>query len=116
MFSAIAPEQFGSLWKSFYSLFSLMTMEGWQDTVDAVNSPYARWVFIPFILISSYIFLNLVVGVVVASVENIVWEEKEEMQNNANDRMDKLQAEIRQLSEQLKEIKALLAGENDRKN
>jgi hypothetical protein len=76
LFSEIAPKQFGSLWASFYSLFSIMTMEGWQDTIDAVNSPCARWIFIPFMLLTSYIFLNLVVGIIVAAMEEIVKQEK----------------------------------------
>ena len=101
LFSKIAPEQFGSLWSSFYSLFSIMTMEGWQDTIDAVNSPYARWVFIPFMLLASYIFLNLVVGIIVAAMEEIVEQEKQEEEQEQNDsmqiilrRLDALQAQL----------------------
>ena len=105
LFKDVAPDQFGSLFTSFYSLFSLMTMEGWQDTVDAVNSPYARWVFIPFILISSYIFLNLVVGVIIAAMEEIVSQEKQEEGSD-------LESKIDQLSSQLDEIKALLKEQN----
>ena len=101
MFSAIAPEQFGSLWRSFYSLFSLMTMEGWQDAVDAVNSPYSRWVFIPFMLLTSYIFLNLVVGIIVAAMEEIVEQDKE-------DELNEQRREIKEMSKQLAEIKAML--------
>ena len=103
LFKEIAPDQFGSLWKSFYSLFSLMTMEGWQDTVDSVNSPYARWVFIPFMLLTSYIFLNLVVGIIVAAMEAIVEQDQDSEQ----------QKKIEELSQQLTEIKAML--ENLRK-
>ena len=101
LFSKIAPEQFGSLWSSFYSLFSIMTMEGWQDTIDAVNSPYARWVFIPFMLLASYIFLNLVVGIIVAAMEEIVAQEKQEKEQKQDDptqiilqRLDALQAQL----------------------
>lgn len=108
LFKEIAPDQFGSLFSSFYTLFSLMTMEGWQDTVDAVGSPYARWVFIPFILISSYIFLNLVVGVIIAAMEDIVAQEKKEEGND-------LQAKIDQLSTQLEEIKAMLKEQKAQK-
>lgn len=105
LFKEIAPDQFGSLWKSFYSLFSLMTMEGWQDTVDSVNSPYARWVFIPFMLLTSYIFLNLVVGIIVAAMEEIV--EQDQQQDSEQ------QKKLEELSRQLTEIKAML--ENLRK-
>ena len=54
-----------------------MTMEGWQDTVEGVNSPYSKLVFIPFMLFASYIFLNLVVGIIVTAMEEIVEKEKD---------------------------------------
>ena len=103
LFGKLAPEQFGSLFSSFYSLFSLMTMEGWQDTVEAVKSPYARWVFIPFMLISSYIFLNLVVGIIVAAMEDIIKHEKQEEVEQKE-----ILKEIRDLSQQVAEMKQLL--------
>jgi voltage-gated sodium channel len=107
LFSKIAPEQFGSLFSSFYSLFSLMTMEGWQDTVEAVKSPYARWVFIPFMLISSYIFLNLVVGIIVAAMEDIIRQQKKEAPEP-----DPVEEELKKMSQELAEIKALLEKQN----
>jgi voltage-gated sodium channel len=109
LFGQTSPAQFGSLFDSFYTLFSLMTMEGWQDTVDAVKSPYARWVFIPFMLTSSYIFLNLVVGIIVASMENIVDKGKEAATDNEK---DELLTEIRSLSQQVAELKKMI--ESDR--
>ena len=104
LFGKIAPEQFGSLFSSFYSLFSLMTMEGWQDTVEAVKSPYSRWVFIPFMLISSYIFLNLVVGIIVAAMEDIISQNKKQTPEP-----DPVEEELKKVSQELAEIKALLA-------
>ena len=104
LFGKIAPEQFGSLFSSFYSLFSLMTMEGWQDTVEAVKSPYSRWVFIPFMLISSYIFLNLVVGIIVAAMEDIINRNKLKAADP-----DPVEEELKKVSQELAEIKALLA-------
>lgn len=101
LFAKVAPEQFGTLWTSFYTLFSIMTMEGWQDTIDAVNSPYARWVFIPFMLLASYIFLNLVVGIIVAAMEEIVEQDKKEEEQEQEEtfqtvlqRLDKIQQQL----------------------
>ena len=87
LFGQIAPEKFGNIFTAFYSLFSLMTMEGWQDIVEGINSPYSKAVFIPFMLISSYIFLNLVVGIIVAAMEEIVGEDK---QNQRDEELQKL--------------------------
>lgn len=106
LFAQVAPEQFGTLTDSIYSLFSLMTMEGWQDTVEAVDSPYAKWVFIPFMLLSSYIFLNLVVGIIVAAMEEIVDENKK---ISGNDQEQELTEEIKKLSTEISELKKLIA-------
>ena len=90
LFGKMAPEKFGDIFVSFYSLFSLMTMEGWQDIVETVKSPYSKVVFIPFMLISSYIFLNLVVGIIVAAMEDIVKKEKEKEEPNLKDLAEKM--------------------------
>ncbi|MBQ9754906.1 MAG: ion transporter [Lentisphaeria bacterium] len=90
LFGKMAPEKFGDIFVSFYSLFSLMTMEGWQDIVETVKSPYSKVVFIPFMLISSYIFLNLVVGIIVAAMEDIVKKEKEKEEPNLKDLAEKV--------------------------
>jgi hypothetical protein len=76
-----------------------MTMEGWQETVEGINSPYSKLVFIPFMLISSYIFLNLVVGIIVAAMEEIVKKEEEEEN----------EAQFKALSEKVDKIYELLA-------
>lgn len=71
----------------------LMTMEGWQDTVEEVNSPYSKLVFIPFMLFASYIFLNLVVGIIVTAMEDIVEKEKEADSDeikNLSEKVDKI--------------------------
>lgn len=71
----------------------LMTMEGWQDIVEGVNSPYSKLVFIPFMLFASYIFLNLVVGIIVTAMEEIVEKEKEADSDeikNLSEKVDKI--------------------------
>ena len=71
----------------------LMTMEGWQDIVEGVNSPYSKLVFIPFMLFASYIFLNLVVGIIVTAMEDIVEKEKEADSDeikNLSEKVDKI--------------------------
>lgn len=64
---------FRSIPASLFSLFQLMTLEGWPDLTREVmvNHPWAWVVFVPFMLFSSYIFLNLVVGIIVSTMQEM---------------------------------------------
>lgn len=74
LFGEKFPQWFGDLGASFYTLFQIMTLEGWSDgivrPVMAVY-PYAWIVFVSFILIVSFVVLNLVIGVVVESIAEL---------------------------------------------
>lgn len=70
------PELFGTLGASLYTLFTIMTLEGWtNDVVNPVmeKHPYALLFFIPFIVITTFWVLNLFIGIIV----NVVQEEDE---------------------------------------
>eukprot|EP00815_Leptocylindrus_aporus_P003201 CAMPEP_0116069256 /NCGR_PEP_ID=MMETSP0322-20121206/12180_1 /TAXON_ID=163516 /ORGANISM="Leptocylindrus danicus var. apora, Strain B651" /LENGTH=257 /DNA_ID=CAMNT_0003556587 /DNA_START=557 /DNA_END=1327 /DNA_ORIENTATION=+ len=58
-------DYFGRLDYSLFTLFSLMTMEGWIDVVRFTSKKY-DWCWFPiiiFIMISAFVLLNLVVAV-----------------------------------------------------
>ncbi len=68
LFGEAFPEWFGNLGASLYSLFQIMTLESWSmGIVRPVMEefPYAWAFFVPFILITSFIVLNLFIGVIV---------------------------------------------------
>ncbi len=71
LFGEAFPEWFGSIGKSMYSLFQIMTLESWSmgiaRPVIAVF-PMAWIYFVPFVIIASFIILNIVVGIVVNSI------------------------------------------------
>jgi len=72
MFGKIAPDYFADLPTSLYSLFQIMTGEGWPDIADQVLSrmPWAWIFFIGYIVTSSYVVLNLFVAVVVNALDD----------------------------------------------
>jgi voltage-gated sodium channel len=72
LFGASFPEWFGSLGLSGYSLFQIMTLESWSmGIVRPVMEvyPYAWAFFVPFILITTFAVVNLVVGLIVNSMQ-----------------------------------------------
>jgi len=71
LFSAQFPALFGDLSSTAYTLFQVMTLEGWsQDIARPVMEvfPYAWVFFILFILIATFIVFNLFIAVIVDSI------------------------------------------------
>ncbi|MGZ9811401.1 ion transporter [Pseudoroseicyclus sp. H15] len=73
LFAATFPEWFGTLGASAYSLFQIMTLESWSmGIVRPVMEahPQAWLFFVPFILITTFAVMNLVVGLIVNSMHD----------------------------------------------
>ncbi len=72
LFGATFPEFFGSLGASAYSLFQIMTLESWSmGIVRPVMQvhPHAWAFFVPFILVTTFSVVNLLVGLIVNSMQ-----------------------------------------------
>jgi len=88
LFGSAFPDWFGTLGHSAYSLFQIMTLESWSmGIVRPVMEqfPYAWAFFVPFILMTTFIVLNLVVGLVVNSMQDAHHEEADERTDTYRD-------------------------------
>ena len=73
LFAESFPDWFGTLGHSAYSLFQIMTLESWSmGIVRPVMEvyPYAWIFFVPFILVTTFAVVNLVVGLIVNSMQD----------------------------------------------
>jgi len=73
LFGASFPQWFGDLGNSGYSLFQIMTLESWSmGIVRPVMEvyPYAWMFFLPFILVTTFAVVNLLVGLIVNSMQD----------------------------------------------
>ncbi|WP_213684894.1 ion transporter [Roseicyclus sp.] len=73
LFGASFPEWFGSIGASLYTLFQVMTLESWsmgivRPVLDVY--PYAWAFFVPFIMVTTFAVVNLIVGLVVNSMQD----------------------------------------------
>jgi voltage-gated sodium channel len=78
LFAASFPDWFGSLGSSAYSLFQIMTLESWSmGIVRPVMEvyPYAWAFFLPFILMTTFAVMNLIVGLIVNSMQEAASED-----------------------------------------
>ena len=78
LFQESFPEWFGSIGASAYSLFQIMTLESWSmGIVRPVMEvyPYAWAFFVPFIMMTTFAVVNLLVGLIVNSMQDAHHEE-----------------------------------------
>lgn len=73
LFGPTFPDWFGNLGRSAYSLFQIMTLESWsmgmvRPIMD--QHPYAWAFFVPFIMVTTFAVVNLLVGLIVNSMQD----------------------------------------------
>ncbi|NRB35486.1 MAG: ion transporter [Rhodobacteraceae bacterium] len=99
LFAASFPQWFGTLGQSAYSLFQIMTLESWSMGIvrPVMESyPYAWVFFVPFILVTTFAVVNLLVGLIVNSMQDAHAEEdnakREARHEDLLNRLDRLEA------------------------
>ena len=94
LFGQSFPDWFGTIGGSMYSLFQIMTLESWSmGIVRPVMEvyPYAWIFFVPFIVLTSFMVLNLFIAIIVNSMQAL----HEEEHNRAQDERDRAAREER---------------------
>lgn len=107
------PQWFGTLGRSVYSLFQIMTLESWSmGIVRPVMEvyPYAWAFFVTFILISTFTMLNLFIAVVVNAMQSRYHEVEAEQAQAAHHERAKLLEELQSLRTEVRELRAELAS------
>jgi voltage-gated sodium channel len=100
LFGAIAPELFGHLGASLFTLFQVMTVEGWPDIARGVmaKSPYSWIFFVGYLLVATFMVLNLFIAVVVNAMQSQVTEDlKGEGEQHTRLILDEVRALRRQI-------------------
>jgi len=108
LFKEISPEYFGALHLSLLTLFQVVTLDSWASGVLRPIIDIAPWAwiyFISFVLIGTFVVINLFIGVVVNNVQaaNITEEDKEKERRN-----EMLGEEIKMLRQEIAELKQLI--------
>lgn len=99
LFGEAHPAWFGSLHASLFSLFQIMTLEGWPDIVRQVmqTHPMAWIFFVIYILAATFTVLNLFIAVVVDAMQR--QHQKEEQAEQ--DAIARIEAELARLHQKM---------------
>jgi len=112
MFGETFPQWFGTLGESTYTLFQIMTLESWSMGIARPVMeihPHAWVFFVIYILIVTFVMVNLFIGLIVDAIFTIKEEEKEKHEEETP-KVDNLQLhkEIVSLKDEISELKSLL--------
>ncbi|MDH3265079.1 MAG: ion transporter, partial [Paracoccaceae bacterium] len=114
LFGAAFPDFFGTLGRSAYSLFQIMTLESWSmGIVRPVMEvyPYAWAFFVPFIMVTTFAVVNLLVGLIVNSMHDAhAAEETEKTDAYRDEVLARLEAIERRLSERERKVPSFRAA------
>jgi voltage-gated sodium channel len=74
------PERWGNIGDAMLTLFTVLTLEGWNDVLYAGQEIHpASWIFfVSFVLIASFLLINILIAVVINSIEEARRAEREE--------------------------------------
>ena len=71
MFGAALPETWGTIGKAMLTLFILLTLENFPTYLDEAKAvtPWAIVFFVSYVLLAAFIVFNLLIGIVIGSME-----------------------------------------------
>jgi len=107
LFGEAFPEWFGSIAKSTFSLFQIMTLESWsmgivRPVMEAF--PYAWAFFVPFILVTTFTTLNLLIAVLVNAMQAETEEVAEVRAQASHDERIQMLEDLATIKKQLSKL------------
>lgn len=110
LFGAEFPDWFGTIGGSMFTLFAIMTLEGWAEIARAVMDRFpAAWAFfVPFIVVSSFMVLNLFIAIIVNSLQEIEAQEERAMTRTIDAETARVLAEVAALKQEIALLRAAL--------
>ena len=108
LFASAFPDNFGSLGRTLYTLFQVMTLESWSEGVSRpvmAVYPYAWVYFISFVLVTAFVVLNLFIGIIVSTMQERHFEDESlrqaEQDERAHNEREEMLRLIRELNEKM---------------
>ncbi|WP_404429826.1 ion transporter [Sutcliffiella horikoshii] len=105
LYGDISPEYFGSLHLALVTLFQVITLESWASGVFRpifAESPLSWVYFVSFILVGTFIVLNLIVGEILNNIQEAKEEELKE------EKIEVSKKELAKITNEIAELKQLL--------
>lgn len=109
LFGRDFPQWFGTLGASLFSLFQILTLEGWADMARTIMEvhPWAWAFFLPFIIIATFTVLNLFIGIIVSTMQELALKPEENKESEPTlELLARMEADLKSLRQQLNRTSA----------
>jgi voltage-gated sodium channel len=108
------PEQFGDIGQALLTLFQVLTLEGWNEVLakEMELSSWAWVYFVSFVLLATFVVLNVVIAIVVNSIDEahrIEAEEKRRAEAAAHPELASLHGKVEALKAALDDLEQELS-------
>ena len=110
------PEFFGTIGKTMATLFQMVTLDDWAAGIArpiCAENPFGWIYFITFILISSFIVMNVIVGVIVNAIGEISEKSKLMRERKSRKSKSELERELGKLRRQIAKVELLMQALNE---
>ena len=109
LFSEHDEEHWGTLGAAILTLFQMVTLEGWVDLMEQTQEamPFAWIFFVSFILIGTFVVLNLFIAIVINNLESSKVEQLEQLDEPAT--QSEVLEELRRTRAALQELERKIA-------
>jgi voltage-gated sodium channel len=86
LFGDELPERWGDIGNSMLTLFTVLTLEGWNDVLYEAQEvhPWSWVFFISFVLIASLLLINILIAIIINAMESAREEEDREELDRLN--------------------------------
>ena len=107
------PQFFGDLAAGLLTLFQILTLEGWPEIARPIIEiyPFAWLFFVPFIVLTAFIMLNIILGIIIETIDES--RQAARVEPGATD--VQLAAELADLKEQIEIVQRLIDKTNQEK-
>ena len=103
-FAEVNPDLWGNIAISMLTLFRVMTFEDWTDVMyETMETHPWSWVyFLSFIFLSAFAFLNMIIGIVVGTIND-----EQQLRRDVEEKIEK-DNELSRLADEVRQIKTML--------
>jgi voltage-gated sodium channel len=97
------PENWGDIGQALLSTFTMLTLENWPTLLEAGTAIHPQsWIFfVSYVLLASFLVINILIAIIINSVEQVHQVEREEERADRLERLDHGDADTISVSDRL---------------